>query len=246
MSNGFSGQGGVAIASCYYKKCDDMRTEAGIRGHSICVCYFPGDDTRFAMEYGKLIEMYAKHARAVVVIVGDAGEEGETQQVEMTYLNAHDIVYKKMTIDEYRRAWPAGNFATGWVTGNGAPSVFHHVPHAAVSSIGVYNQPNYGIVDLAVNGQCLTGNTKGDLTAVLEVGSNGPCTGIHVKEQANYGIVDIRLSFGNGETSQWGTNNANGDVRELGVPAGCAVTGLAAREQYGYGVIDISLFYSGR
>lgn len=72
----------------------------------MCVSFFPGDEVKFALTYGKLLEQHAKVAQVVVVITGDAGEEGKTQQIEMNIMKAWGIQFQKMTLDEYKCRWP--------------------------------------------------------------------------------------------------------------------------------------------
>eukprot|EP00408_Alexandrium_pacificum_P062087 CAMPEP_0171167202 /NCGR_PEP_ID=MMETSP0790-20130122/7083_1 /TAXON_ID=2925 /ORGANISM="Alexandrium catenella, Strain OF101" /LENGTH=302 /DNA_ID=CAMNT_0011632023 /DNA_START=81 /DNA_END=991 /DNA_ORIENTATION=- len=107
MSSGFEGHGGVCVASCYHAKCDGMRVAVKARGHAMCVSFFPGDEVTFALTYGKLLEQHAKVTQTVIVITGDAGEEGKWQQKEMKIMNDWGIQFQKMTLEEYKYHWPA-------------------------------------------------------------------------------------------------------------------------------------------
>merc|ERR1712190_196200 len=71
---GFDGKGGVVVASCYWKKCEEMRHAVEARGHSCCVCFYPDDKMLFGFEFGENIEKFAKNASRVFVIIGDDDE----------------------------------------------------------------------------------------------------------------------------------------------------------------------------
>eukprot|EP00413_Alexandrium_margalefii_P038239 CAMPEP_0204599842 /NCGR_PEP_ID=MMETSP0661-20131031/55081_1 /ASSEMBLY_ACC=CAM_ASM_000606 /TAXON_ID=109239 /ORGANISM="Alexandrium margalefi, Strain AMGDE01CS-322" /LENGTH=269 /DNA_ID=CAMNT_0051610605 /DNA_START=47 /DNA_END=856 /DNA_ORIENTATION=- len=97
----FQGHGGVVVASCHYTKCDAMMRAVRSHGHAMCVCYRPGEDEMFALEFGSNLEKYAVNASEVVVILGDKHEEGTTQKLEMRIMTEKDIRFSKMTFAEY-------------------------------------------------------------------------------------------------------------------------------------------------
>mmetsp|Transcript_18679 Transcript_18679/g.58665 ORF Transcript_18679/g.58665 Transcript_18679/m.58665 type:complete len:272 (+) Transcript_18679:106-921(+) len=99
---GFAGKGPVVVASCYWAKCDEMRAAVSARGHGQCVCFYPGDDVEFGFQFGANIEKWAAVAGRVILITGDAGEIGNMQSKEISYMTSKGITFEQMTLAKYK------------------------------------------------------------------------------------------------------------------------------------------------
>merc|ERR1712217_704924 len=100
MPEYFLPTGGICVASCHNKVCEEMRSLAREAGHSVAVCY-QQSIFEFVAEYRTALEKHAKNASACYVISND-GEFGKTQMDEMKLLDEMGIRFETVTWKQYR------------------------------------------------------------------------------------------------------------------------------------------------
>jgi len=115
-----------------------------------------------------------------------------------------------------------------------------------LSGLVVYEQPHYGIIDIALvddSGKRYRATNLPDATKEHKfmIPAGAPCIGLKVHEQSKYGIVDLQWVL-KGEAV---TEPAIGLIRNahrnfsLKIPGEMQINGMVVREQSGYGVIDV-------
>lgn len=84
-----------------------------------------------------------------------------------------------------------------------------------------------------------TNNKEGQWKALSLTPELQPVTGIEVRVQDNYGVIDARVLYDGGESSNWTTNNTDQTRVFQCQREKDPITKVVVKEQSGYGVIDL-------
>lgn len=109
---GFDQHGCVCIASCHHTECDYVRQLSLVKGHAFAVCFIPGDNNKFRMQWAANIVKLAENAAKILVISSSNEELGNMQQEELAYLRSHHLGYEVITRKVYESSFQGRN-ATG-------------------------------------------------------------------------------------------------------------------------------------